>query len=84
MIYKAEELIEKLNKHVSDYAEGKTQNFEEVFKDCKYAADMIKTLKTSKHTQKRRRQRLSKKCREKNQKIENLKEEVEQLKEKAI
>ena len=80
MIYKAEELIEKLNKHASDYAEGKTQNFEEVFKDCKLAADMIKTLKTSKHTQKRRRQRLSKKNREKNAKIERLSAELERIK----
>ena len=78
---KAETLIEKLNKHVSDYAEGKTQDFEEVFKDCKLAADMIGVLKSSKHTQKRRRQRLSKKCREKNQKIETLTEELERIKE---
>lgn len=81
MIYKAEELIEKLNKHASDYAEGKTQDFNEVFKDCKLAADMIGVLKSSKHTQKRRRQRLSKKNREKSKKIESLTAELEQLKE---
>ena len=81
MIYKAEELIEKLNKHASDYAEGKPQNFEEVFNDCKLAADMIKSLKTSKHTQKRRRQRLSKKCHEKSKKIESLQAELSNMKE---
>ena len=81
MIYKAEELIDKLYQHANDCAEGKTQNFEEVFKDCKIAADMIKTLKTSKHTQKRRRQRLSKKNREKNKKIEDLTAELNHIKE---
>jgi hypothetical protein len=80
MIYKAEELIERLNKHANDYAEGKSQDFKEVFKDCKLAADMIGVLKSSKHTQKRRRQRLSKKNREKNKKIESLTEELNQLK----
>ena len=73
---KAEDLIDKLNKHVNDYAAGNTQDFEEVFRDCKLAADVIKALKTSKATQKRRRQRLSKKCREKNKKIESLQAEL--------
>ncbi|MBR5317939.1 MAG: hypothetical protein IKU39_08610 [Lachnospiraceae bacterium] len=81
MIYKAEDVIEKLYKHANDYAEGKTQDFEEVCADCKIAADMIKTLKTSKHTQKRRRQRLSKKNREKNKKIADLTEELNHIKE---
>lgn len=76
MIYKADELIEKLYKHASDYADGKTQDFAEVCADCKIAADMIKTLKTSKHTQKRRRQRLSKKNREKNRRIADLTAEL--------
>lgn len=75
MIYKAEELIERLYKH----SEGATQDLELVFEDCKAAADVIKALRTSKHTQKRRRQRLSKKCREKNQKIESLTFELNQL-----
>lgn len=73
---KAEDMIEKLYKHAVDYAEGKAQDFDEVFRDCKLAADMIKSLKTSKHTQKRRRQRLSKKCKEKNKKIESLQAEL--------
>ena len=80
MIYKAEELIEKLNQHANDWAEGKTQDFAEVCKDCKIAADMISVLRSSKHTQKRRRQRLSKKNREKSKKIENLTAELEQFK----
>jgi hypothetical protein len=78
---KAEDMIEKLYKHATDYAEGKAQDFEEVFRDCRLAADMIKVLKTSKHTQKRRRQRLSKKCREKNLKIESLQAELNNTKE---
>ena len=73
---KAEDMIEKLYKHANDYAEGKAQDFDEVFRDCKLAADMIKVLKTSKHTQKRRRQRLSQKCREKNKKIASLQAEL--------
>lgn len=28
MIYKAEDVIEKLYRHANDYAEGKAQNFE--------------------------------------------------------
>lgn len=76
---KAEELIKKLYKHANDYAEGKSQDFAEVFEDCKLAADMIGVLKSSKHTQKRRRQRLSKKNREKNQKVENLSAAIEKL-----
>ena len=81
MIYKAEDVIEKLYKHANDYAEGKTQDFDEVFNDCKIAADMIKTLKSSKHTKKRRAQRLRKKCKEKNKKIEVLTEELNHIKE---
>jgi hypothetical protein len=79
MIYKAEELIEKLYQHSNDYAEGRTQNFAEVCMDCKRAAEMIGVLKTSKHTQKRRRQRTSKKNREMHKKIENLTTELNQL-----
>lgn len=81
MIYKAEELIEKLSKHADDYANGNAQDFAEVCMDCKIAADMIRTLKTSKHTQKRRRQRLSKKNREKNKKIGELTAELNHIKE---
>lgn len=81
---KAEDLIDKLYKHANDYAEGKTQDFGEVFADCCLAADMIKVLKTSKHTQKRRRQRLSKKCREKNKKIESLTAELNYVKNSAV
>lgn len=79
---KAETLIEKLNKHVSDYAEGKTQDFEEVFKDCKTAADMIRVLRSSKHTQKRRANRLSKKNRKQRKKIEDMTAELERIKER--
>lgn len=79
MYVKAEELIERLYQHEDDWAEGRTQNFSEVCMDCKLAADMISTLKASKHTQKRRRQRLSKKNREKNKKIESLTAELEQF-----
>ena len=61
MYVKAEELIERLYQHEDDWAEGRTQNFSQVCMDCKLAADMINALKTSKHTKKRRAQRLSKK-----------------------
>ena len=81
MIYKVEELIEKLNQHANDYAEGRTQNFAEVCMDCKMAADVISVLKSSKHTQKRKRQRLSKKNREKNKKIAELTAELNSIKE---
>ena len=80
MTYTLEELIEKLNKHASDWREGKTQDFEEVCIDCENAANMLSILKASKHTQKRRRQRLSKKNREKKQKIEALTVELAHLK----
>ena len=80
MIYKAEELIEKLYQYSNDYAEGKTQDFTKVFKDCKLAADMIGVLRSSKHTQKRRAHRLSKKNREQRKKIESLMAEIEHIK----
>lgn len=76
----AEELMERLYKYSEDYSQGKVQDFEKVCSDCLIAANMIKQLRTSKHTQKRARQRLSKKNREKNQKIERLTAELEQLK----
>lgn len=80
MIYKAEELIEKLYQHANDYEEGNAQDFAEVCMNCKRAADAINVLKTSKHTQKRARQRLSKANREKKKEIKRLKKEIEQLK----
>lgn len=76
----AEELMERLYKYSKDYNQGKVQDFEKVCSDCLLAANMIKQLRASKHTQKRARQRLSKKNREKNQKIERLTAELEQLK----
>lgn len=76
----AEELMERLCKYSKDYKQGKVQDFEKVCSDCLLAANMIKQLRASKHTQKRARQRLSKKNREKNQKIERLTAELEQLK----
>ena len=76
----AEELMERLYKYSEDYNQGKVQDFEKVCSDCLLAANMIKQLRASKHTQKRARQRLSKKNREKNQKIERLTAELEQLK----
>lgn len=77
---KAETLIERLYQHEKDFKEGNPQDLAKICNDCKLAADMIAVLKSSKHTQKRRRQRLSKKNREKNQKIERLNAEIEQLK----
>ena len=79
---KAEEFVERLYQHVEDYEQGKTQDFEKVFSDCRLAADMIKILKSSKHTQKRQRQRLSKKNRDKAKQIEALTAEIEVLRNK--
>lgn len=77
---KAETLVERLYQHEKDLNEGNPQNLAEICNDCKLAADMIGVLKSSKHTQKRRRQRLSKKNREKSKKIEALSAEVERMK----
>ena len=60
MLYNAEILSERLAQHAKDYKQGKTQDFEQIFKDCEVAANMIKSLKTSKHTKKRKSQRLRK------------------------
>jgi hypothetical protein len=79
---KAEELVERLYQHIENYEQGKTQDFEKVFSDCKLAADMIKILKASKHTQKRQRQRLSKKNRDKTKQIEALTAEIAVLRNK--
>ena len=79
---KAEEFVERLYQHVENYEQGKTQDFEKVFSDCKLAADMIKILKSSKHTQKRQRQRLSKQNRDKARQIEALTTEIEALRNK--
>ena len=38
---KTEKLTSNLRKHVQDYYTGKTQDFEQVFKDCLSAADTI-------------------------------------------
>jgi hypothetical protein len=40
---KVDDLLCRLYKYVGDYAVGKTQNFEEVFKDIDAAADLIKS-----------------------------------------
>lgn len=68
----ADKLIERLYRYADDYTNGRAQDFASVCSDCALAADIIKTLRTSKHTQKRRRQRLSRKCRDKNKKIVQL------------
>ena len=73
-------LITNLYLHAENYDQGKTQDFSKVCEDCRLAADMLKNLKASKHTQKRARQRLSKKNREKTKRIACLVDELEQLK----
>ena len=83
MNIKTGQLIERLYQHEDDYTKGRTQDFSQVCADCKMAADIITALRTSKHTQKRRRQRLSKKNREKDKKIESLMAEIEKLKERS-
>lgn len=83
MIYKAEELANRLSQHAKDYKDGKVQDFAQVCKDCEVAANMIEALKKSKHTKKRATQRLRKKNREKNARIEMLTKELECIKERV-
>ena len=71
-LYNAEALSERLAQHAKDYKQGKTQDFEQLFKDCEVAANMIKVLKRSKHTKKRETQRLRRRN-------ESLRERVQQL-----
>lgn len=71
-LYNAEALSERLAQHAKDYKQGKTQDFEQIFKDCEVAANMIKALKRSKHTKKRETQRLRRRN-------EFLRERVKQL-----
>lgn len=73
MKYNAQDLIDRLYTHSNDYSQGNTQSLDEICKDCKRAADMLGILHSSKKTQKRARQRLSAKNREKNKSIERLK-----------
>lgn len=72
MLYNAEALTERLSQHTKDYKQGKTQDFEQIFKDCVVAANMIKKLKISKHTKKRETQRLRKRNRELRARIDQL------------
>lgn len=72
MLYNAEALSERLTQHAKDYKEGKIQNFEQIFKDCEIAANMIRCLKRSKHTKKRETQRLRRRN-------EQLRETVKQV-----
>ena len=55
------------------------QDFTEIGADCKIAADMIATLKSSKRTHKRKRQRLSKKNKELSRQIKTLTEELDHI-----
>lgn len=73
MVYNAEALAERLSQHAKDYKQGKTQDFEQIFKDCEVAANMIKRLKISKHTKKRETQRLRRRNKELRAIIEQLK-----------
>ena len=72
MKYNAQDLIDRLYTHSNDYSQGNTQSLDEICIDCKRAADMLGILHSSKKTQKRARQRLSAKNREKNKSIERL------------
>lgn len=76
---KAEVLIEKLNSHSEEFKNSEDVKLSEVGHDCKLAAETLKVLKTSKHTQKRARNRLSKE----NKKLrEQVKELTKQLQER--
>ena len=56
MLYNAKTLSERLAQHTKDYKQGKTLDFEQIFKDCEAAASTIKSLRANKHTQKRKAQ----------------------------
>jgi hypothetical protein len=56
------------------------QDFTDIGADCKVAAEMIATLRASKRTHKRKRQRLSKKNKELSRQIKKLTEELDNIK----
>lgn len=72
MLYNAEMLSERLTQYAKDYKQGLTQDFEQIFKDCEVAANMIKNLKSSKQTYKRKAQRLQRRNEELRAKTEQL------------
>lgn len=75
-----EELIERLQQYKYDYDQGELELSYQMVCDCKVAAEAIQSLQTSKHTQKRARQRLSAKNRTYRKEIQNLQNKIHKLK----
>lgn len=74
-----EELIKRLYQHEADYYNnGRVQDIPVILQDCKNAADIITQLRSSKKTQKRRRQRTSRRNRVLSQQIAELSAQLEQ------
>lgn len=74
------DLIERLNQYKQDYEQGEFDLTYQMVCDCKEAAEVIESLKVSKHTQKRARQRLSAKNRTYRKEIQNLQNKIHKLK----
>lgn len=75
-----QDLIERLQQHKYDYDQGELVLPSQMASDCKLAAEAIKSLQSSKHTQKRARQRLSAKNREYRKQLQNLQNKLHRLK----
>lgn len=74
------DLIERLQQHKYDYDQGELVLPSLMASDCKLAAEYIQQLKSSKHTQKRARSRLSKKNREYRKELNTCYNRIHELK----
>ena len=75
-----QDLIERLQQHKYDYDQGELVLPGQMASDCKEAAEAIKSLQSSKHTQKRARSRLSKKNREYRKELNTCYNRIHELK----
>lgn len=75
-----QDLIERLQQYKYDYDQGELIIPGQMVADCKLAAEAIQSLQSSKHTQKRARQRLSAKNREYRKQLQNLQNKIHKLK----
>jgi ATP-dependent 26S proteasome regulatory subunit len=71
-----QDLIERLQQYKYDYDQGELELSYQMVCDCKIAAEAIQSLQSSKHTQKRARQRLSAKNREYRKLIQQLQDKI--------
>ena len=73
-----EMIIEKLNNYTEEYKDNEDIKLSELSEVCKSAAETIKTLKASRHTQSRARNRLSKSNKKLRKQIEKLTAQLEE------